>query len=136
LFSQIILDVLSKVENIKIINTIERIGIRYINFFETNIFEKINLKVYLEEDEIQYNNTIVRTEIEQGEFKSTLQTANNAIINEKIGSIIDIDTFTTNNLESFFSRKIEIIEAGHLKEKELFFSLLKTEFLNTLHPKY
>ncbi len=84
MFSQIILDVLSKVENIKIINTIERIGIRYINFFETNIFEKINLKVYLEEDDIQYNNTIVRTDIEQGEFKSTLQTANNALLMKRL----------------------------------------------------
>ena len=78
----------------------------------------------------------MRTEIEQGEFSSSLQIANNVIINGKLGSIIDIDTFVTKNLESFFSNKTDIIHAGHLKEKELFYSLLKTEFLNTLNPTY
>lgn len=135
-FSEVIFDVLSKVESTGIINIVERIGIRYINFFEANIFEKVNLKVCIGADDILYKNTIVRTEIEQGEFSSTLQIANNAIINERIGSIIDIDTFVTKNLESFFSRKIDIINSGHLKEKELFYSLLKTEFLNTLNPTY
>jgi uncharacterized protein (TIGR04255 family) len=136
LFSKIIFDVLSKIESVGIINVIERIGIRYINFFETNIFEKVNLKVCIGTDDILYKNTIVRTEIEQGEFSSTLQVANNAIINGKLGSIIDIDTFVTKNLDTFFSRKTELINAGHLKEKELFYSLLKPEFLNTLNPTY
>lgn len=136
LFSKIIFDALTKIESVGIINVIERIGIRYINFFETNIFEKVNLKVCIGKDDILYKNTIVRTEIEQGEFSSTLQVANNAIINGKLGSIIDIDTFVTKNLDVFFSRKTELINAGHLKEKELFYSLLKPEFLNTLNPTY
>lgn len=136
LFSKTIFDVLSKIESIGIINLIERIGIRYINFFETNIFEKVNLKVCIGTDNILYKNTIVRTEIDQGDFSSTLQIANNAAINGKLGSIIDIDTFATKNLESFFSKKIDLINAGHLKEKELFYSLLKSEFLNTLNPIY
>ncbi|URW79088.1 TIGR04255 family protein [Xiashengella succiniciproducens] len=136
LFSKIIFDALTKIESVGIINVIERIGIRYINFFETNIFEKVNLKVCIGADDILYKNTIVRTEIEQGEFSSTLQVANNAIINGKLGSIIDIDTFVTKNLDVFFSRKTELINAGHLKEKELFYSLLKPEFLNTLNPTY
>ncbi|HEX2936155.1 MAG TPA: TIGR04255 family protein [Bacteroidales bacterium] len=136
LFSKIIFDAITKIESVGIINAIERIGIRYINFFETNIFEKVNLKVCIGTNDILYKNTIVRTEIEQGEFSSTLQIANNAIINGKLGSIIDIDTFLTKNLDAFFSRKTELINAGHLKEKELFYSLLKPEFLNTLNPTY
>jgi uncharacterized protein (TIGR04255 family) len=92
--------------------------------------------VCIGKDDILYKNTIVRTEIEQGEFSSTLQVANNAIINGKLGSIIDIDTFVTKNLDTFFSKKTELINAGHLKEKELFYSLLKPEFLNTLNPTY
>lgn len=136
LFSTIIFDVLTKIENVGIINVIERVGIRYINFFETNIFEKVNLKVCIGTDDILYKNTIIRTEIEQEEFSSTLQVANNVIINGKLGSIIDIDTFATKNLDNFFSRKTEHLNAGHLKEKELFYSLLKPEFLNTLNPTY
>jgi uncharacterized protein (TIGR04255 family) len=135
-FSKIIFDALTKIESVGIINVIERIGIRYINFFETNVFEKVNLKVCIGTDDILYKNTIIRTEIEQGEFNSTLQVANNAIINDKLGSIIDIDSFVTKNLDAFFSRKTELINAGHLKEKELFYSLLKPEFLNSLNPTY
>jgi uncharacterized protein (TIGR04255 family) len=136
LFSKIVFDVLTKIESVEIINLIQRMGIRYINFFETNIFEKVNLKVCIGTDDILYKNTIVRTEIEQGEYSSTLQVANNVTINGKLGSIIDIDTFVTKNLDTFFSRKTELINAGHLKEKELFYSLLKPEFLNTLNPTY
>lgn len=135
-FSEIIFDVLNKVESIGIINIIERFGIRYINFFDNNIFDKINLNVEIGTNDIPLKNTIIRTEIEQDEFSSTLQIANNAIINEKLGSIIDIDTFLTNNLDSFFSRKSDLINSGHIKEKELFYSLLKPEFLNTLKPTY
>jgi len=135
-FSKIIFDVLLKIENIEIINIIERIGIRYINFFETNIFEKVNIKVCIGNDDILYKNTIVRTEIEQEEFNSTLQITNNAVINGKFGSIIDIDTFKNSDLESFFSHKTDIVNNGHLREKELFYSLLKSDFLNTLNPKY
>ena len=136
IFSKIIFDVLTKIEQIGIINVIERIGIRYINFFENNIFEKINLKVSIGSNDVLCKNTIIRTEIEQGEYSSTLQVANNAIINGKIGSIIDIDTFATKNLVTFFSKKNELINAGHLKEKELFYSLLSSEFLSTLNPTY
>lgn len=135
-FSKIIFDVITKVERVEIINSIERIGIRYINFFEINIFEKINLKVCIGNDNILNKNTVVRTEIEQGEYSSTLQIADKAFINGKLGSILDIDTFATNNLESFFSNKIEQINIGHLKEKELFFSLLKPDFLDSLNPTY
>lgn len=136
IFSKIIFDVLTKIEQIGIINVIERIGIRYINFFENNIFEKINLKVSIGPNDVLCKNTIIRTEIEQGEYSSTLQLANNAIINGKNGSIIDIDTFVTKNLVNFFSKKNELINAGHLKEKELFYSLLSSEFLSTLNPTY
>ncbi|WRQ32330.1 TIGR04255 family protein [Bacteroidales bacterium MB20-C3-3] len=136
IFSKIIFDVLTKIEQIGIINVIERIGIRYINFFENNIFEKINLKVSIGSNDVLCKNTIIRTEIEQGEYSSTLQLANNAIINGKNGSIIDIDTFVTKNLVNFFSKKNELINAGHLKEKELFYSLLSSEFLSTLNPTY
>jgi uncharacterized protein (TIGR04255 family) len=135
-FSNFIFEALSRIDSVGIINEIERIGIRYINFFETNIFEKVNLKVCIGTDDILYKNTIIRTEIEQGEFSSTLQVANNAIIEGKLGSIIDIDTFVTKNLDDFFSKKKELINVGHLKEKELFYSLLKPEFLNSLNPTY
>lgn len=135
-FSDKIFDILSKVEKVSIIKDIQRIGIRYINFFEDDIFKNINLNVNLVDTPIAYKNTVIRTEFEQDAYKSTLQIANNANNNGRFGSIIDIDTFIASGIEDFFRNKEELINNGHDKEKELFFSLLKEDFLKTLNPQY
>lgn len=133
-FSKKIFSILEQIENIKIINKVERVGIRYINFFENDIFQNITLKVCIGNETVTNKNTVVRTEIEEGEFSSTLQIANNAINNDVVGSIIDIDTFRTINLSNFFIDKEEIINNGHSTEKNIFYSLLQPNFLSTLNP--
>jgi uncharacterized protein (TIGR04255 family) len=135
-FSNQIFDTLKNVDRIGVIGEVSRIGIRYINFFENDIFKNINLKVSIGNDDIECRNTIIRTEIEHETFKSSLQVANNANQKGKLGSIIDIDTFTDAGLNDFFVKKEELIKLGHSKEKELFFSLLKEDFLKTLNPTY
>ncbi|MBK0370566.1 TIGR04255 family protein [Flavobacterium agrisoli] len=135
-FSNQILSILDRIEEVGIVDSVERIGIRYINFFENNIFKDIDLKICIGQNDIAYKNTIIRTEIEQVSFKSSLQVANNVNLNNRVGSIIDIDTFTESNLNDFFKQKSELISKGHSLEKELFFSLLKVDFLKTLNPIY
>lgn len=135
-FSKLIFDVLAKVESTNIVGLIHRLGIRYINFFESNIFNNIDLKVSMKGNAIAYKNTVIRTEIEQKTFISTLQIANNVNLNGKSGSIIDIDAYTDQNLEYFLTNKEEVINSGHLNEKTLFFSLLNPDFLESLNPKY
>ncbi len=135
-FSRQIFCILDRIEKIGIIDSVLRIGIRYINFFDNDIFKEIDLKILIGENNIAYKNTIVRTEIKQDSYKSSLQVANNANHNNKLGSIIDIDTFTESNLNIFFDNKKDLISKGHTKEKELFYSLLKENFLKTLNPTY
>lgn len=135
-FSNQIFGILDRIEEVGIIGSVLRIGIRYINFFDNDIFKNIDLKINIGKNDIDYKNTIIRTEIEQDLYKSSLQVANNANHNNKLGSIIDIDTFTESNLSNFFAHKKELISNGHTKEKELFFSLLKDDFLKTLNPVY
>jgi uncharacterized protein (TIGR04255 family) len=135
-FSNKILDVLDKVEKVGIIDSILRIGIRYINFFGGDIFKDLNLKILIGENSIENKSTVFRTEIEQTDFSSTLQIANNVNNQDRLGSILDIDTFRENGLENFFLNKADIIGNGHEREKELFFSLLKKDFLTTLNPVY
>ncbi len=136
LFSKKIYSVLERIEKVDIIDSIIRIGMRYINFFERNIYDNINLRISLRSKIINYKNTVIRTEINQEDFQSTLQISNNAEHKGEKGSIIDIDTFITDGIKDFFSKKEEIIENGHQKEKELFFSLLKKDFLAKLNPEY
>ena len=135
-FSKQIFNILDRIDNVGIVNSVTRIGIRYINFFDNDIFKDLDLKICIGDNDIAYKNTIVRTEIEQDSFKSSLQVANNANHNNKLGSIIDIDTFTELNLKDFFKQKEALVSDGHTKEKELFYSLIKDDFLNTLNPTY
>lgn len=135
-FSNKINSILDKIEELKIITQVDRLGIRYINFFEQNIFNKINLNINLSGKEFNDEISTFRTQVTTGKFISTLQISNDATSNDKRGSIIDIDCHKTTGLQDFFRNKKELINEGHLKEKELFFSILSDDFLNELKPKY
>ena len=135
-FSNEIFNVLDKIQTLNIVNSFYRVAVRYINFFENDIFRHIELDISIDNKSIDYNNTVIRTEIEHNLFKSSLQIANNANHNNKQGSIIDIDTYLDYDLENLFDRKEELIKEGHNSEKKLFFSLLKKDFLDNLNPKY
>lgn len=139
-FSQRIYSIINNVTQSRIIQSVTRLGIRFINFFEGDIFNDVNLEVTMSGHRIPSRNTLLRTKIEKNSFSNTLQIANNATktINNKVvtGSIIDIDTFKYYKRVDFSSVYKEEIESGHVTEKELFFSLLKDEFLKTLNPTY
>lgn len=131
--------VLSRVKKAKIFNKIERLGVRYINFFEDDIFEKIKLKIRLDEDNFYTEQTHYRAILKNDDFKQNLQIVNNASVNKNgkvlTGSIIDIDTSLERNDASISSGLNNFIESAHKKEKTLFFSLLKDDFLATLNPE-
>jgi uncharacterized protein (TIGR04255 family) len=133
-------DILKRMDNLKILNFYSRIGIRYINGFDCNIFEKTNLSLNMKGQSLTDCNTSINSEILTGKFTSTLRVANNAqvttaaaAIEASIGSIVDIDTYVENPKEDTAS----LIETGHIEEKKLFFSLLKSEFIEQeLNPEY
>jgi uncharacterized protein (TIGR04255 family) len=127
---------LQKIDEVGIISEINRLGMRYINFFENDIFTKIKINATLDNKEIDYKNTQIKTEISHDNFTSNLLIANNIEVQNKTGSIIDIDTYRMHSLEGFFKKKEQILKEIHDNEKELFFSLLKDEFVETLNPKY
>lgn len=135
-FSEAIFAILNKIEKTGIIKDILRLGIRYINFFETDIYKNINISVAINDKIIDYQSTVLRTEFTKERFSATLQVANNVNHGEKHGSVLDIDTVFVLNLANFFSEKESLINEGHQIEKELFFSLLKNSFLKDLNPEY
>lgn len=140
IFSEIILQAIEKIKKTNIIKQVTRVGIRYINFFDLDIFSKIDMEIkingkLLDSDEMRINAKITRNS-----FKNTLQVVNNANIlstdKKLIGSVIDIDTYTQEDLGNLLNDYRDILERGHLVEKELFFSLLKEDFLKDLNPEY
>lgn len=141
IFSPKIKECFQKVKIIQIIKNIKRFGLRYINFFEEiDIYEKINLKLLLNEDTLKSDKIFVKTSLQKGDFISNLLVSNNSKIEqnnvEKKGSIIDIDVYQEENGQNISARFDEIIENAHNIEKELFFSLFKKDFLNKFNPEY
>lgn len=139
-FRKYIVSMFEKVSECGAFNSIKRIGFRATNFFErTDIFDnKLLVKILLREKEIDYKQTMIRTEIADGEFRSTIQILNNAQVNlptsNKAGSIIDIDTFYVPDVPNSLDEVVAKLDMAHSIEKKVFFNLLNQEFLNTLEP--
>lgn len=130
-------NLIEHMKKLSIVDIYTRVGIRYINGFDFNIFEKINLSINLGKDSLTDFNSTIRVEVPSSQFINTLQVINNALIKKAgingKGSIIDIDTYIENPGKDI----IKIVEQGHLEEKKLFFTLLKKEFINKeLNPEY
>jgi len=139
-FSAKIQDVLTRVEKIQIVGNYLRLGIRYINRFDFNILKTIDLTLMMGKDTLVELETNILLQIpsQLNGFRNTLRIANNAKIKkqdtEVIASIIDIDTHIENPSKE---KIVSLIDAGHLEEKKLFFSLLKEDFLEKeLNPVY
>jgi uncharacterized protein (TIGR04255 family) len=121
------------------IKNYSRLGVRYIDFFDFNIFEESELKATLQGNpltKIGLNMNIA----EEGVFKKNIQVANNAEMTregeKKKGSIIDIDTYQEFNVENQPTDILEEVSSAQTEGKELFFRVLGEKIIQTLNPKY
>ncbi|MBN1700020.1 MAG: TIGR04255 family protein [Spirochaetales bacterium] len=135
-------DVLDKIDLKNIILKTQRIGLRYINFFDLLLFNKINLDIKINNKEIRDESTHLRTEIKDEGYIKIIKITNNLPVKIKgkeiVGSLIDIDCIynigDSNSINIIEYKKI--IDNGHNKEKTTFFNLLKPDFLKSLNPEY
>lgn len=139
MFSENILSFFEKIKSTGVIDTPKSLALRYLNFFENDIFPHINLQVQLNKEPYQSDNIVLRAQTKEQAFTKILQIANNVTLSnnhqQKNGSLIDIACV----LEEFvdlFANLPELLNKAHKLEKELFFGLLKQEFLDTLNPQY
>ena len=136
-----ILDTFQRIKGLELVEQIERVGLRYIDFFDNNIYQHIKLNLAIYEEDAVTDETFVRTKLRRGQFHSLLQIGNQTRLTTgdgqtKVGSIIDVDTFKLDDFEFFFNNMEELLQAAHNIQKELFFNLLTDEFLATLNPVY
>jgi len=124
-----------------IIKSVERIGVRYASVF--NHAEKMaGVITYIPSipiDNYKQNFGLFRCDLVKEEISLHLQITDNVKIikNNKFisGSCIDIDAFYTKKIDPN-DMVFSLIEKLHDQEKEVFFSLLKKSFLETLTVKY
>lgn len=135
----LLLDSLSKT---KVMSRIERIGLRYINFFTFNIAEQVKVKLKFDDIEITENAPFsLKFEIidDDQKLKHVIHYSSQASFNDNPslnGWLIDIDTIVLD--EIIVENKIgELAEKVHTAEKEIFFKKILTEsFIESLDPKF
>jgi len=137
--------VIEMIGNTGFITGVNRIGLRYINFFEsTHLFTDGNIRITLAEKQISREATTIRTEIPDGDFVKVLKVANQATVTASAdktprnGSLIDIDCVNVAAMSqgSFLSNYQQTIATAHEKEKELFFSVIEGSILDSRRPEY
>jgi len=125
-----------------VFKTIERTGLRYVNVFTETLLNISNVAITVIDNDLKNQCTTLRSEIPDGEFMKIVQLSNNAKITRGnssfTGSALDIDILMTTRMDSteFEKRIRSIVQDSHDKEKELFFNILKEEFIETLEPEY
>ena len=140
-FSEQLKITVDAMHNIGLTDKIIRVGIRYINLFELDIYKKIKLNIAMPDGEFQAAQLHIRAEIPAGDYTNTLQISDRVEIfkdnKHLVGSIIDIDTFIDETRNSnIYQDLMRVIYDGHEEEKKLFFGLLTDEYLMTLNPEH
>lgn len=130
-----------------IIKSIYQIGVRYISeFANTDLMDKLRFEFKLGEINDEFNSCMFAISWDETPYLVNLNLKNKLQIkpvlhhpeHEQINfmSLIDVDTIAKNLQIEQFEDFQEKLDGTHYKEKEVFFSLLRTDFLATLNPEY
>ncbi|MEA1968809.1 MAG: TIGR04255 family protein [Thermodesulfobacteriota bacterium] len=132
--------IINQLEKSGIVKNFLRIGIRYIDFFTTDIFEKITLSIELKGNPLVAKQTTISTIFEQDELTTRVNIQNNTVVTRDkkkiIGSVIDTDTFFEPKQSISFAEVTKLVDKQHDVSLNVFFDLLKQDFLETLNPEY
>lgn len=130
------------IEVIGVITKIHRVGLRYVDFFQEDIFDYSKLQVSWEDNgNILRDKQVTTVLTHKDGLVSRIQMLNNAAISQqngppKTGSVIDTDVFYEPSCGFDFSGLSKRIIACHERAKTNFFSLLTSEFINSKNPEY
>jgi uncharacterized protein (TIGR04255 family) len=134
--------------SLDVVKTLHYFGLKYVNFFPGNVLSKLEIALAIKGTPVSGEGTFIKTLFSGSAFKLQIQVHTEAkitsntpklIIDPNVeGTIVSLDCYQDPppSLNAFFSDVEKNLEAAHEQEKELFFKLLKGEFLQTLNPRY
>jgi len=132
--------VLGAVAEAGVVRGFTRLGIRYIDFFELDIFDKVILSITKGGEPFEAEQKAFNALVKNGKFNTNLRIANNKTMSVKAvqmtGSVIDTDTFLGLPDETGSAGLFDLIDECHQAAKDIFFSLLRDDFISTLNPEY
>lgn len=131
---------LERLQSAGFIHEGERLGMRYIDFFEGDIFSRLVLDVRSNGQSVSGVEMNFATVFRRGDLTARLVLNNGALVTlgSKVasGSILDLDVWLDASGFDVFGNALERFEEAHRCNKEIFFGLLKTDFLDSLAPEY
>ncbi|CAI0837211.1 Uncharacterised protein [Serratia quinivorans] len=150
-FKATITSVINALSKLNINDKIERIGMKYIDFFESKekgecLFDKLNIEFNLAGESLNKNKLSLRLEKKDGDFSTIIQILSHARVlsddgefNKK-GLILDIDTVknldTDKDVRDFIENTERYLNEIHDHNKITFFSCLKDSTIESLSPVY
>ena len=131
--------IVGRVKKLKIVKGYQRVGIRYVDGFDINILDEVNLDFSIAEENFKDKKTNIKSNVSLGKYTSTIRLNNDVKVSrggeEFMGSWLDIDTYQDSPSPS--DDVLNLIEEGHDIEKKLFFTMLKDSFVKSkLNPEY
>ena len=114
-----------------------RLGLRYINFFDFNIFDKLDLDITLRKKSIDYESTYLQTVFKEGVLSSHLRLSSAAALADgTTGSLLDIDIlYMSPSTEAVTANLSTTLDSLHDFEGRTFFGLLKPDYVVSLTDK-
>lgn len=120
-----------------LIKNVNRIGLRYISeFSELQIFDNLVWSFDYHWKQSRKLNASFRTEWVDDSDMIIVNLANSELPEGEIFSIMDVDVNCQLQEPVSLEDTIETIERLHHKEKEVFFGLMRPEFIQWLNPSY
>jgi len=147
-FKRAIVEVLTLINDIEVIDSVERYSMKYVDIIESDNLatqvNMVNMNVSLADHLLTKEAVQVRMEIPEGNFIKIIQVATGAAVklphsDEKLGVVIDVDIIAPLEKVSF-SKLLSDIESRldviHKMNKSNFFGCLKPETIEMLEPSY
>lgn len=137
-------DLLSQFYRLNLFQSVERVSLRYINFFESiNIFEHLTLSMKIRDESIVNPSLLFKSEEEKEGFKVITTITNVAQTqggeSKKKGSMLDLDIVKERpNLsgKETPAALLQIMTQSNKLADIAFFRLLTEEFIATMEPEY
>lgn len=141
-FKEEICRIFDELSRNRVIERVNRVGMRYINFFEVNVFQISNFSISVGTEPLIDEKAYLRVQFSGSGFITAVQVTNDGTLlrsgQSRQGSVIDVDTFCLQPdlREEPFKKFSDLIESAHTVLKQRFFSGLKEDFVATLNPQY
>jgi len=131
---------LERLKSAGFIGETERLGARYIDFFDGDVFDSLRIGLQIDDQPLRGTPTDVTTLLRRDAVSIRLHLTNGAIVaikeGPKSGSILDVDAWFGPLDVDLFENGLTRFGEAHQAIKGLFFGLIKPELLSKLNPTY